>query len=283
MAPRPLPTPQYDGPSPIPYDSAARYLWGDDEAGFVPDWYYLSNDSLHYMTYSLPEGRGFTHSEDYPTKYGADEVMIVLAGKFALANPETGEVVRLEERDAVVFREDTWHHGFNVGTGEVVVLEYLSPPPLQGSIDEPSDDPVRLPESEWQYLPAAAEHSFPMAGTDPVADPTLYRVGADETIGTIDGRENPTFVSLYADTPHLRVGAMDLNPGQTTDAHAHEGDEGVYVGSGEAFIHLPEAGDEHWFEISADDGFYIPAGTPHEYHNASESETRLYFGISPNP
>ena len=50
-----------------------------------------------------------------------------------LANPETGEVHLAEKGEAVFFRRDTWHHGFNYSNESLRVLEVLAPPPSSGS------------------------------------------------------------------------------------------------------------------------------------------------------
>ena len=51
----------------------------------------------------------------------------------AIANPETGEVQRIETGESVFFRRDTWHHAFAHGAGPLRVLELFAPPPATGS------------------------------------------------------------------------------------------------------------------------------------------------------
>ncbi|MFB6184806.1 MAG: cupin domain-containing protein [Haloarculaceae archaeon] len=281
MESRDIPTPDYDGPEHIPYARAERFLWGDDESKHVPDWYYLSNEKLHCMSFVLPEGRNFRNSENYPTIYGADEVFVVMEGTFALSNPKTGEVVRLESGDAGCFQGGTWHHGFNVGAGRVFVLEFFAPPPSQGTGTAYADDFDPLTERDWRYLPRELEGKWPF-DANALDEKTLYKVDDDDLLPILKGKANPAYTELYADTEHLQVGRIALRPGQTTDVESHEGDEMVYLHDGTAFIHLPDAETDHWFEMSGGDGMYIPEGTPHEYHNAGDESVRVYFGTAPN-
>ncbi len=282
MGYRSSPRPQYDGPAHIPYESITRYLWGDKEANRVADWIYISNENIHQIVYGMAQGGCYTHSNDFRTIFGADEVMIVVKGQFALANPETGEVVRLDKGDAVFFRKDTWHHGFNIGEGEVRVLEYFSPPPLQGTSGAYARKKPMLPREAWRYVPAEYESEWPIAAKGGLERQTLHKLTDENLLWTMQGHRSPTLVGLYADTQYLRAGRVDLLPGQQTDVESHGGDESIYVESGTLFIHLLEQDGPDWFELAPRDGFYIPAGTKHEYHNLADEPARFYFGVAPN-
>ena len=94
-----------------------RHVWGDDEAGQVADWIYASTERIHALVFGLPAGGAFRHSPEFRTVFGADEVLHVLEGEMVLANPETGEVVRVPRGGFVFFRRDTWHHAFAHGAG----------------------------------------------------------------------------------------------------------------------------------------------------------------------
>lgn len=209
--------------------------------------------------------------------------MIVLDGTLALANPEPGGVVRAEQGEAVFFRAGTWHHGFNVGAGSVRVRESFSPTPATGASNEYADDHPPLPASEWTYTRPEVPRDWPMRAGEAPVEQTLYPVGKDEILWSMEGTRNPTMFPMFADTEQVRSGYIDLPPGQHTDPHDHAGDEGVYVPTGTAYIHCPDERDEHWFELSAGDACDRPAGVKHVYHNQSEQPVRLYFGLSPNP
>ena len=51
MTYKPSPKPNFDKPTHIKYDSMETYIWGDDVAGKVKDWIYVSNLSLPLTTF----------------------------------------------------------------------------------------------------------------------------------------------------------------------------------------------------------------------------------------
>jgi hypothetical protein len=107
------PRPSYDHGTAILRSQAARHVWGDAESGEILDLVYVSNQRIHELLFEIPAGGQFTHSADFRTIFGADEVLYVVEGCVALADPQTGSVVRVAAGDAVFFGPDTWHHAFN--------------------------------------------------------------------------------------------------------------------------------------------------------------------------
>ena len=99
----------------------------------MADWIYVSSDKIHQLVFGLSPGQSFRHSEEFRTIFAADEVLYVLSGTMILANPETGEVHRVQPGEAAFFRRDTWHHAFNYSAEPLRVLEYFAPPPSQGT------------------------------------------------------------------------------------------------------------------------------------------------------
>ena len=153
MGYKPSPRPTFDRPTAIPFADVTRHTWGNPEAGLVEDWIYVSSDLLHTIIFGLDPGRSFRHSEDFRTIFGADEVLHVLQGTLVIANPETGEVHRVEAGESVFFRKDTWHHGFSYGDEPLRVLEsssHLLPPPgLPG-----------LTRERWSTFPRSDGHTL---------------------------------------------------------------------------------------------------------------------------
>ena len=129
----PSPRPTFSEPTHIPYAAVTRHLWGDPEAGEVADWIYVSSDKIHQLLFGLAPGGAFRHSDSFRTIFAADEVLYVLSGVMVLANPQTGEVHRIQTGEAAFFRRDTWHHAFNYSSEPLRVLEYFAPPPSQGT------------------------------------------------------------------------------------------------------------------------------------------------------
>jgi mannose-6-phosphate isomerase-like protein (cupin superfamily) len=75
---------------------------------------------------------------------------------------------------------------------------------------------------------------------------------------------------------------MRLLPGQKSDLEIHGGDEGLYVLSGELNLLTPEAEGQRWFELHPKDGFFVPEGVSHQYHNMGPEPAEFLFGIAPH-
>ncbi len=278
---RPSPRPDFAGPSLIRYADVIRHLWGDDESGKVADWIYLSNHSLHVIVFSLPVGGYFTHSRAYRTVFGADEVMVVLEGEFALANPETGEVERAHPGESIFFRQGTWHHGFNIGSSQVRVLEFFAPPPATGTSGEYARTRPYLERADWRYSSGDAP-SRSAEGPGPGArQPTLKRIEERSMELELRGADQKTIIGYYARTEHLSAGTMTLNAGTRLPAETHVGDELVYVDEGSLFVFAPDSPSQKWFELGPRDGMYLPAGASHEYHNLGSQPVKAMFAQAP--
>lgn len=281
MAYKSSPRPQYDLPTKIPYDHVTRHLWGDDETGKVADWIYISNKNIHALVFGLPPHGSFTHSQAYRTIFGADEVMIVLDGKFALANPQTGEVQRASQGESIFFRKDTWHHGFNLGEEPVRVLEFFSPPPVKGTSGAYAQTQPFLSEEDWLYVSPASLRGWPFP-EQPIQE-TLHKITEQNLLLELRGDNPKIMLEYFVSTENLQSGRIHLPPGAHSPTEIHSGDEALYVESGNLFIHIPENSGEIWFELNPKDGFYLPAGVGHEYHNISDQPARILFGVAPNP
>lgn len=280
MSYSPSPRALYDEPTAIRYETVTRHLWGDAEAGQVADWIYVSNAKIHQIIFGLPVGAAFRHSDSYRTIFAADVTYFVLEGVLVLANPQTGEVQRAKAGETIFFRRDTWHHGFNNGSEPLRVLEFFAPPPLQGTSGAYARTKENLTEFTYRQDQLLG-HWNPLAPRASETPPTLRLLRADDVLWRMEGKTNPVLVGILASTEHLTVGQMQLLQGQKSEAEIHGGDEGLYVLEGTLNIHLPEHTGSKWFELRPGDGFYIPEGVPHEYHNIAGQPTRLIFGVAP--
>ncbi len=280
MSYSPSPRPQYEGPTHIRYESVARHMWGDEAAGNVADWIYVSNAKIHQIVFGMPVGGAFRHSESYRTIFAADEVYYVLNSTLVLANPETGEVQRAEPGEAIFFRRDTWHHGFNYGSEPLRVLEFFAPPPMQGTSGAYARTKENL--TEWKY---GQDHR--VGDWNPLAPQTQTRktlqvIRPADMMLRLEGTQSQILVGLLFSTEHLTVGRIDLLPGQNSEAQCHGGDESLYVLEGTLNVRLPGFDGPGWFELNPGDGFYVPEGVPHQYYNISDKPARLIFGVAPS-
>jgi quercetin dioxygenase-like cupin family protein len=270
---RPSPRPKFEGPTHIKREAATRHLWGDKESGEVADWIYVSSELVHALVFGLEPHGSFRHSPSHRTVFGADELLYVLDGVMAIANPETGEVLRVPAGEAVFFRRDTWHHAFAHGEGPLRVLELFAPPPSAGA----SGAYART----RPYLDGSRYSKDDLLGTLHKPDSqslTLRRLGERDLMWR---RDLGVLVGIYVSTEHITAGVIEVDPGQAASIHAHGGDELVYVTEGELTVRAWTGDKTSVFEIGPDDACYIPIGSAHEYRNFGGVTARAIFGVAP--
>ena len=282
MARRPSPRPTYDKATPIRRADATLHLWGDEEAGLVEDRIYVSSDSVHQLELSLPPGGRFQHSDQNRTIFAADEVFYVLEGTLVIANPGTGEVEVAHAGESIFFRRDTWHHGYNYdATSRLRVLELFAPPPSQGTSSTYARTKDNL--TEWTYHDNSELTQWPV-NKEQIKKNRSFRVIRDtDLLWRLEDPAGEYLVGLLVSTEHLTVGKGVLLPGRRSPVERHDGDESVYVLEGRLNILLPDATEAPiWFELGPGDGFYLPRGTPHQYHNVSQGQAQFLFATAPS-
>ena len=275
----PSPRTEFSVPTHIPFDRTIHRMWGDDESGRIPDWIYVSGQKIHQLIFKLAPGQVFRHSENYRTLFAADVVYCILSGALVLINPETGEAHRAEAGESMLFRRDTWHHGFNDSSQVLEVLEYLAPPPMQGTTSayasaRPLPEQLRYVQDEWLG-------KYPMQRAEVRNAHTIHVLREQDTLLRVEGLTERFSVRLAVSTENLTVGKLRLMPGHQSIVHRHGGDEGLYVHHGQVVLCLPEEDGTGWFELRPGDGFYIPRGTAHQYVNLSDDSVELIFGVAP--
>jgi quercetin dioxygenase-like cupin family protein len=269
MGYEPSPRPTFGAPTLIRAEDAVRHLWGDEEAGLVDDWIYVSSEQIHAIVFGLPPGGAFRHSDSFRTVFAADELLHVLQGTLVLANPETGEVVCAERGESVFFRRDTWHHGFSYGVEELRVLELFAPPPSTGSSGAYARTRPYLQQSVY------ADDGL-LGHIVGAADPQTLRLLRD---GDATWRlDRGVLVGLLASTEHLTAGTLRVLPGQASVEESHDGDELLYALSGQ--MHVFTADLEA--VLVPGDGFYVPARVPHRYAAAGSEIAVGIFGVAPS-
>lgn len=280
MSYSPTPRPTYSGPAHITFDSVVRHVWGDDIAGEVADWIYVSSDRIHQLVFGLPSGRMFQHSEAHRTVFAADELYYVLSGVLIAINPETGEVHQAMPGEAVFFRRDTWHHAMSAGTEPLRVLEYFAPPPSQGTSGAYARTRAYL--SSPVYAQDRWITHWPQAQAQARSEQTLRVIRDADLLWRLEGSQQLLPVALLCSTEHLTVGKMQLLPGQQSDAQIHAGDECLYVLEGTLHVQLPTEHGKRWSELRPGDGYYIPQHTPHQYANIDSAPASFVFGVAPS-
>lgn len=273
------PRPTFDAPTPIPYASVTRHLWGDAEAGEVADWIYVSSDRIHQLVYGLAPGGVFRHSDAYRTIFAADLVYYVLSGTMIINNPETGEVHRLRPGEAAFFRRDTWHHVWGHGPEALRVLEFFAPPPSQGTSGAYARAQPYL--HDVRYTRDDLLGKWPMVREDARRQQTITSIREGDALWRMEGDGQQVLVGILVSTEHLTVGTVELLPGQHTGVLTHGGDKSLYVEEGTLNVRLTDQPAPSWFELAPRDGFYLPQGTPHQLYNITDRPVRVIFGVAP--
>jgi mannose-6-phosphate isomerase-like protein (cupin superfamily) len=274
------PRPNFDEATAIPYARARLHLWGDDESGRVPDWIYVSSDKIHHLVFALSPGARFTHSDQFRTVFAADELLFVLSGTMVIADPEHGEVRRVDRGDAVFFRRDTWHHAMSFGEEQLRVLEFFAPPPATGASSAYARSKELL--GEVHYRDERYIGCWPMAGPERAAEARLHVLGDRDVLDRLEG--TGSLVRTYVSTEHLTAERVVLRPGGCTDVRRHGGDATMHVLSGSVNVLLtetPNAAGQRWFELHVDDGFYVPEGTSYELRNITDTPAEAMVAVAP--
>jgi quercetin dioxygenase-like cupin family protein len=274
------PRPTFDRPTLIPYESVTRHVWGDDDSERVLDWIYVSSGKIHQLVFALPLGGRFLHSNKNRTIFAADELYYVLSGSLVLANPETGEVHRLNAGDSAFFRRDTWHHGFNYGTEPLRVIEFFAPPPSTGSssayaMTKPNLTDCKYTQDQWIG-------NWPMQKQKATDAFTMKTIREADVLWRLEGSRKQVLRGILASSDQLTVGKIHLLPGQETEDETHGGDESIYVLEGSLTLSVETPGASPWYELKPGDGFYLPQGTSHRYRNLTDKPVVLLFGVAPN-
>ena len=274
---------------------AVRHVWGDAESGEVLDRIYVSNDRIHQLLFEIPPGGQFTHSASFRTVFGADEVLYAVDGDLVMANPETGQLVRVAAGEAVFFGPDTWHHAFNWGTGPALVLEFFAPPPATGTSGAYAQQRPLLEGSRYsgdgvpgQVIPGAGEAGGPAAGGEaggaaapgaglvPPGPGRLTVVRLQDYIWRLDGDRAPVLTGIIASTPRLTVVRCEVRGAGWSGWLSHDGDTGGYVLAGTLLLQL---GGRAWHELGPGDGFYLPAGERYQVRTGSPGITSYLAGL----
>jgi len=267
---KPSPRPSFETPTVIRAADAVRHTWGDEAAGFVEDWIYVSSQQIHVIVFGLEPGGAFRHSDSFRTVFAADELLHVLQGTLVLANPETGEVVRAEPGESIFFRRDTWHHGFSYGDEPLRVLELFAPPPATGTSGAYARTRPYLDESVYAVESVVGN----LAGARPGAG-SLRVVRREDSVWRLDC---DVLVGLLISTEHLTAGTLTVPAGRASLEESHDGEELVYVTRGE--LEVEAAGVEA--TLGPGDAFFVPSATAHRYGATAAGVAEAVFGVAPS-
>ena len=256
---RATPRPTFDRPTVLRRRDTAHHVWGDAESGHVTDRVYVSTAALHVLEFELPPGGEFRHSPLNKTVFAADVFYRVLDGTLVLADPQHGEVRVVEAGDGVLFRRDTWHHGFNPAAETVRVLEFFAPPPSKGtastySVNKPDLASVRYQDTRW-------ERRWPMAAAEQELSSKLHVVQESAALWRFAHTAPSHLQGTLVDTEHLVVRTGRVAAGHVEELHEVEDETVLVVTSGQLWVDTRDTCDD--FSVAClepGDGVYVPVG-----------------------
>jgi mannose-6-phosphate isomerase-like protein (cupin superfamily) len=235
-------------------------VWGDADSGYVTDRVYVSTAALHVLEFELAPGGGFRHSGSNKTVFAADVFYRVLDGTLVLADPQHGEVRIVEAGEGVLFRRDTWHHGFNPAAESVRVLEFFAPPPSKGTASSYS---VNQPDlASPLYHDARWDRRWPMGTAEREAVSKLHVVGESSALWRFAHDAPSHLQGTLVDTEHLLVRTGRVAAGHVEDLHEVADETVLVVTSGQLWVDTrDDCGDFSVACLEPGDGVFVPAGS----------------------
>jgi len=271
MTYKPSPKPNFSEPTHIKYNSMDTYMWGDEEAGNVKDWIYVSNESLHQIIFGMDVGGNFKHSNQYRTIFGADELLYVLSGVLVINNPETGETQKINKGESVFFRKDTWHHAFNFSNEYLQVLEFFSPPPITGTSGVYGKKQKLLTHSIYnRNQESSINASF-------INQKSFQIIKDSDYIWSIDGPNQETLVGTLIKTEFLDVRMITLNAFKKS--HIFKFDKKTSYLSLDDNLKIKLINEKIDFNLQKKDGLYFPSSTEFTIENLNDFDARIIICV----
>ena len=265
----------YSEPTLIKAGAATPYRWGDADSGFVEDEVLISSMALHSIIFTMPPGGSFVHSRANPTIFAADIVYVVLGGRLLLADPEHGQLVLAETGDALFFRRDTWHDGFNRGAEPVRVLELFAPTPAVGASSAYAKAQPYLEQSSY------GDEGIIGHWPRPTADPDGGRIRSVPHGRRALRLEGDVLWSVVASTEHLHAATGELIPGGTSPARRYGGDAILHLTAGMIVATTEHGGAAVEHRAASGDTIVVPEGDSLELRCPHDASASFILGVAP--
>lgn len=247
-------------------------LWGDDESGYVNDLFYVYSSQMMLIGLTIPPGGGWRSSEKCRAFYDTHECIYVVKGQFTCQDPETGEVRTAQAGEMLSMGEKRWHYGYNFGSEDLHVLEFIAPPAAQASLE-------RVPRPRqivgWD---AGALRNWPRKNERCADNLRVCRL--TDTVDAIVGDANPVLCRIFSCTDQVFLGQLTISLRSRSDDLTYPFDVCYYGGPGEITLHVPEDGT--YFAIHEADVAFLPAGTSHRLFNHTGETRRILIGGAGN-
>ena len=270
MTYKPSPKPNYYEPTHIEYKKMETYMWGDEEAGKVRDWIYVSNESLHQIIFGIEPGGNFKHSDQYRTIFGADELLYVLSGVLVINNPETGETHKILQGESVFFQKDTWHHAFNYSDEYLQVLEFFSPPPITGTSGAYAKEKKLLTNLKYK------RDNFLYPSEQFKNENSFKIIRKNDYIWSLEGANQETLIATLVKTKDLDVKIINLKSSQESNVFNFKKNT-TYLSLNDNLEVILD--NDIKFSLNQKDGLYFPKNTSFKIKNLNNFDVNIIFCI----
>ena len=270
----------FKGPTVVRYKDAARFLWGDNKSGEVPDVIYGKNDVIGTVIFKLKPGGYFKSSDTWKSFYNQDRFYYVLKGEIAIQDPLSGEIAVAHVGEAVHWRGAKWHFGYNFTSDETVVLDWFAPQERPSNVSGDTKPKFQGEKAGRLELLGKWPHALSEAKAEAESKGGLITARKQDALHFIHGDQRPIMESLFVSTKELTAGIVELIPAARSENRIHPSDKVIFVTAGKLHVYLPETYD--WFEMDEWDMLYLPARTPHQYWNNSGQLLSFAFMVVPN-
>ena len=271
MTYKPSPKPNFFEPTHIKYKSMETYMWGDDNAGNVKDWIYVSNQSLHQIIFGMESNGNFKHSDEYRTIFGADELLYVLSGILIINNPETGETHKITKGESVFFRKDTWHHAFNFSDEYLQVLEFFSPPPITGTSGAYAKEKKLLDNTIYN------RDNIITSNTSFKNQDSFKIIREADYVWSLAGPKQEILIGTIIKTEFLDVKMITIRGGKKS--HIFEFDKNTSYLSLDDNLKVSLINKNSEFILNKKDGLYFPSSTSYQVENLNKFDSKIIVCI----
>ena len=121
----------------------------------------------------------------------------------------------------MLFRRDTWHHGFNPSAETLRVLEFFAPPPSKGTASTYARHQADL--SDVRYQDERWEQRWPGRAERQAAASRLHHVRETDALWRFAHDAPSHLQGTLVDTEHLLVRTGRVAAGHVEDLHEVDG------------------------------------------------------------
>lgn len=273
----------FDKPTFVPRSEAVQFLWGDEDAHFVPDLVYGRGDRIAGLIYKLAPGELFKSSKTWRPLYDQDRYYYVVQGELTIQDPETGDIASAKAGEAVYWRGARYHYGYNFGMEETFVLDWYAPQDRAANVPEVESSLQKREPREFRAGRTDLLGKWPTNALQDLqvrlSEGRMVTLRKESALQFIHGEKDPVLMLLYASTDALTGGTFEIRPSVMAEVEIHPGDEVFFALEGCIHVYLPDSFE--WFELHPLDCLYLPEGTAHRYCNTTGSMAKGAFCVAP--